>query len=149
MTFDELERALRTRAAVVVGTGASDLSVAAAERALGLVFPRSLREYLRRFGHLVIGHFELFGLGEGIPPFLDLVKMTQCERTESGCPVPVDLVPLLNDGGGNLYCIGTRGASTGKIYFWDHEAGPGQEPDEWAGSLEEWLGELLDETESR
>ncbi|WP_437876215.1 SMI1/KNR4 family protein [Sorangium sp. So ce513] len=143
MTFDDLEKILRTRDDVVMGTGCDESLVSYAERALGVTFPSALRDYLIRFGHLELGHFEMFGLGEDLPDYLDLVKMTRSERTDTGCPIRSDLVPLLNDGGGNLYCIGTTGAAAGSVFFWDHERGPGQEPDKCASSLTEWVVELL------
>ena len=73
MTFDELEKTLRGREDVVIGSGADEASVAAAAKALGLAIPSALREYLTRFGHLELGHFELFGLGKDVPEYLDLV----------------------------------------------------------------------------
>jgi cell wall assembly regulator SMI1 len=149
MTFDDLERVLRARDDVTMGTGCDEKVVHHAERALGVTFPSGLRDYLIRFGHLELGHFEMFGLGEDLPDYLDLVKMTRSERTETGCPVRSDLVPLLNDGGGNLYCIGTTGAAAGTIFFWDHERGPGQEPARCASSLTEWVVELLGDLDGK
>lgn len=74
MTFDDLERALRKRGDVVIGTGCGDTLVRDAERVLGLTFPLALRDYLIRFGHLELGHLELYGLGADLPHYLDLVK---------------------------------------------------------------------------
>ncbi len=143
MTFDELERSLRARNDVVFGTGCDQTLIRDAERALGVTFRPELQDYLVRFGHLELGHFELFGLGGDLPQYLSLVTMTQSERLDTGCPIPRNLVPLLNDGGGNLYCISTNEASESGVFFWDHERGPGQEPARCATSLVEWLVELL------
>jgi cell wall assembly regulator SMI1 len=145
MTFDDLERLLRDRGDATIGAGCEESLVHMAERSLGVAFPSDLRDYLRRFGHLELGHFELFGLGDALPEYLNLVKVTESERTETGCPLRDDLVPLLNDGGGNLYCIGTTGAEAGSVFFWDHERGPDQAPDTVAPSLTDWLAELLRE----
>ena len=143
MTVDELEKILRARDDVVIGTGADEAEVEKAERSLGVAFPDALREYLRRFGHLDLGHFELYGLGSELPKYLQLVPMTLTERTESGCPLPHELVPLLNNGGGNLYCIDTCVPEAGRVVLWDHTLGTGQEPEQLSGSLPEWLAELL------
>ena len=35
--------------------------------------------------------------------------------------IPVDLIPIAADAGGNSICIGWIGERQGKIYFWDHE----------------------------
>jgi hypothetical protein len=144
MTFDELDLRLRAREDVVIGTGIDEGAVAAAEQALGLIFPSTLREYLMRFGHLEVGHFEMFGLGAHLPLYLNLVNMTQSERTESGCPLPIELVPLLNDGGGNLYCIGVSKETAGRIFYWDHTGGPKQELEEYASTLPAWILGLLE-----
>ena len=143
MALGELERILRSRDDVAIGHGVTDEAVQYAEGALHVTFPPALREYLKRFGHLEFGHFELFGLGDEIPKYLDIVEVTKSERSESGCPLPTNLVPLLNDGGGNLYCVAVSDEHAGSIVFWDHEAGPAQEPALQVSSLEEFLIDLL------
>lgn len=35
--------------------------------------------------------------------------------------IPDSIVPIADDGLGNLICIGVKGDYLGKIYFWDHE----------------------------
>ncbi|AKV00499.1 hypothetical protein AKJ09_07162 [Labilithrix luteola] len=91
----------------------------------------------------------MFGLGDDTPTFLELVKIAISERTEVGCPIPVELVPLQNDGLGNLYCITTKPEEAGAIVFWDHEGGPHQVPDRIAPSFAEWLVQLLDDLDER
>jgi cell wall assembly regulator SMI1 len=145
VTVDELERTLRARDDVLIGTGAAEADIDSAERSLGVRFPDAFREYLRRFGHLELGHFELYGLGSDLPKYLQLVAMTVTERTESGCPLPHELVPLLNDGAGNLYCVDTRRPAAGRVVLWDHTLGRDQEPDQQSGSLPDWIGQLLAE----
>jgi hypothetical protein len=34
--------------------------------------------------------------------------------------IPVDFIPIADDPGGNLICLGV-GKNFGKVYFWDHE----------------------------
>lgn len=35
--------------------------------------------------------------------------------------MPLELVPIAHDPGGNLVCIAIAGAQCGAVYFWDHE----------------------------
>lgn len=74
------------------GIGASEEQIAFAERKLGNKFPPSYREFLSIGGWLSIGSNELFGLGDDVPPYLDLVKLTQSERTEAMPPIPSTLM---------------------------------------------------------
>lgn len=143
MTVDELARTLNARDDVVIGTGAGEADIESAQQSLGVAFPVALREYLQHFGHLEVGHFELYGLGAELPKYLQLVAMTVSERTESGCPLPHELVPILNDGGGNLYCIDTRSCEDGRVVLWDHTLGGDQKPAQHSASFFEWIGGLL------
>lgn len=35
--------------------------------------------------------------------------------------LPPGIIPIADDQGGNLICLGIQGKRRGKIYFWDHE----------------------------
>ncbi|WP_110513545.1 SMI1/KNR4 family protein [Herpetosiphon llansteffanensis] len=35
--------------------------------------------------------------------------------------IPLELLPIACDPGGNIICLGIRGEQRGKVYFWDHE----------------------------
>lgn len=145
MTFDDLEPRLTKHHDVTVGQPASEDAIAAAERALTMRFAPRLREYLRRYGHLEIGSNAVYGLGPGVPRHLDLVRMTLAERDDTtGLALRADLVPLHNDGFGNLTCI----AGDGSIVWWNHEAGPRQRPRRVAADLAAWLVELLDDADA-
>jgi cell wall assembly regulator SMI1 len=146
MRFDELESVIKTRRDSVVGGGASPSTISDAEKRLAVSFPGSLREYLRRFGWLELGHMELFGLGDNVPPHLNLTDLTVSERAGGGMSLPGHLIPLLNDGGGNLYCMDASEGSgrRGRIVLFNHELGARQEPRECAPTLEDWLSERLE-----
>jgi len=146
MRFDELENVIRAQPGSVVGGGVSPSVIADAEKRLAVTFPESLREYLRRLGWLELGHMEFFGLGSRVPAHLNLTILTVSERAESGAGLPGHLIPLLNDGSGNLYCMDVRPGSNprGRIVLWNHELGPGQEPRDCAPTLEDWLSERLE-----
>jgi hypothetical protein len=91
-----------------------------------------------------VGSFELFGLGSDVPSYLDLVAVTESERTEMRPALPAYLIPLMNDGGGNLYCLDSRREDEPAVIFWDHTAGEGQEPEAVAPDFISWLAERME-----
>lgn len=148
MQLEEIQRRLRARADVQVGAPASASMIAEAEHRLGAGFPPTLQRCLETFGWLSVGHCERFGLGTDVSSHLDLVDTTLWER-ESGCPLPVDLVPLMNNGGRDLHCIGASPSKyEGRIVAWYHEDGSQQSPSLLADDLWEWLGELIESLEA-
>jgi hypothetical protein len=62
--------------------------------------------------------------------------------------MPVGLLPIANDPGGNIICLSTAGDDKGSVYFWDHEEErPGLGPSysnlyPLSGSLEEFIDTL-------
>jgi len=128
-----------------LGTGASDDEIAAAEQALGVRIEGGYRQFLTQFGWGGVEDVELFGLGAGVPPFLDLVRLTKSGRSETQPYLPHHLLPVMNDGAGNQYCLDTRVADEPPIVCWSHEAGTDQTPDVESRSLTSWLGRLLDD----
>lgn len=133
------------------GAGASEEEILAAERQLEVEFPESFHSFLREFGWGGVGHHELIGLGKGVPLDLDLIKVTQDERSRYRPHIPPYLVPLLNDGYGNHFCLDTRHITGNDcpVVFWNHELDESQEPELEAGTYEEWLLELLREVEEQ
>lgn len=146
MRIDQLQRSLKKRDYASTGVGATPAAVQEAERLLEVSFPKPLVAYLQRIGWMQLGGSEFFGLGVDVPPRLDLVAVTRSERTETGCPVPQSLIPLMNDGAGNLYCmdVSADAKRRGHIYFWDHGLGPQQPPELVADSWTEWISEQLE-----
>lgn len=88
---------LRGRASVETGRGASQSQIAEAEGALGVSFPDSYRRFLAELGWVSVDSDEIFGLGDGVPGHLELVRVTHSERTEFRPHIPSHLVPLLNE----------------------------------------------------
>lgn len=92
-----------------------------------------------------MGHWDVFGLGFDVPPYLDLVRVTQSERAEAVPALPEHLVPLMNDGAGNHHALDTSSPSNDPpVVFWDHEFGENQVPDHEADGFVAWLAERLD-----
>jgi len=107
--------------------------------------PESYRRFLRDFGWVSIDGDEIFGLGADVPSHLDLVRITQSERTQFRPYLPPHLAPLLNDGAGNHYCLDTR-RSSGKgrpVVFWnhEHELAEQQDPADETDDFVTWLSE--------
>jgi cell wall assembly regulator SMI1 len=145
MNFERLNERLRSFACKQFGCGASDTEINHAERSLSVKLSTSYRNFLHEFGWGGVEHLEIFGLGSDVPHYLDLINMTQRERTEMEPAIPNYLVPLMNDGGGNHYCLDTRKMKNGEcpVVFWDHELGRKQQPALVAASFDNWLMELL------
>jgi len=67
---------------------------------------------------------QFFGIGTGSHDDLERMYRAFSDR------IPELFLPIANDPGGNLICIGLDGADRGKIYFWDrNEEADGTIPD--------------------
>lgn len=139
MKLADIAKTATARKLVVSGRPPSRPTITKAEQALGVAFSRSLHEYLESFGWLTIEDDVLFGLGRGIARHRHLVDATTWER-RADCPLPRHLIPLRNDGAGNLDCVDVR---TDRVVFWNHERGPTQRPEQVAATLRGWLAALV------
>jgi cell wall assembly regulator SMI1 len=131
-----------------LGGGATQVDITEAEAALGTKLPESYKAFLREFGWGGIGSWELFGLGRCVPEYLNLVRMTGMERTVAHPHIARALIPIMNDGFGNHYCLATASLIKGEcpVVFWDHEKGAGQEPKLVSPRFDLWLLDLLRES---
>ncbi len=145
MTYEELRERLNSDANVERGTGVAIDEVDHAERLLDVVFGSSYRSFLIDFGWVSVGSIELYGLGADIPPYLDVVKETLWERIEAGRPLPHHLIPIVNTGGGDHYCLDSSRVIAGEcpIVFYDHELDASQEPSTVAADFATWLAEKV------
>jgi len=143
MTFDELTRTLESFETKSFGRGARDEEIDAASLQLGLALRGGYRNFLRHFGWGGVGSIELFGLGADVPAWLDLVAVTESERSDMQPALPRTLVPLLNDGGGNLYCLDASAPGEPPVVYWEHTRGEQQVPEPVAPDFISWLTERL------
>jgi hypothetical protein len=146
MDYPTLETQILSHDDRLQGVGARPEDVAAAEAMLGVRILGGFRQFLQRLGWLVVGPIEIYGLGRDVPKHLNLIEITKSERTEMHPRLRPELIPVMNDGGGNLYCLDTAGCRAPEnppIVFWDHDSTPEQTPELIAGSFEEWLSEKL------
>jgi hypothetical protein len=62
--------------------------------------------------------------------------------------IPNTRLPFADEPGGNAYCIGITWQNYGRVYFWDHEANPGDDAVLLlADSFAEFLDSLVEEEE--
>jgi hypothetical protein len=144
MTFEQLKTLLEQFGALEVGKGATKAAIEAAERALGIAIRGDYRRFVEEYGWGGVGCMELYGLGDDVPRHLNLVDITTSERTEMSPRLRTELLPIMNDGGGNLYCLDTRTEGP-EVVFWDHEDTPNQDPSVEASDFSEWLASKLTE----
>ncbi len=128
-----------------LGSGVLDDEINVEERNLGIRIEGGYREFLKQFGWGGVGHLELYGLGG--PPPLDLGRVTQSERLEMEPHLPTHLLPVMNNGGGDLYCLDTSVTNEPPVVFWDHEGGANQVPKVVAESFSSWLWAKLGDLE--
>jgi hypothetical protein len=141
MDFTDLENRILTIPDREQGSGASFEEIRDAEKKLGIKLIGSFRTFLEKIGWIVVGPFRIYGIGADIPKYLDLVEITLSERSEMRPRLRHELIPVMNDGAGNLYCLDTTYSIDNEvpIVFWDHEQSSSQRPDIISKSFEEWL----------
>lgn len=84
---------------------ASTGSIALAEQKLGLGFDAEYKEFLLRFGVIICGSNEIYGLGVPDDYYLNVVCAyeTLCQDAS----YPLAAVPLIDDGDGHYYLYDT------------------------------------------
>jgi SMI1-KNR4 cell-wall len=100
-SVEEALRRLREAEGARLGKGASEREIAEAERRLGLTLPPGYRTFLRKVGWARLDGAALFGLGDGIPPDLDLLAAA-AERAEG---VARNLLPFARDDTGTIHYL--------------------------------------------
>lgn len=106
------------------GSGATLPEIAQAESELAVVLPECYRSVIRIFGSLELDSWEIFGLGAGVPTYLNLVHMVKVEREASSGLLDSSLLPIMNNGGGDLFCLDlttTDEDGDCRVRLWDHE----------------------------
>jgi cell wall assembly regulator SMI1 len=128
------------------GKGATLKEVELAEIELGVKFPTDYAAFLKEFGWGGASHWEIYGLGSDVPRNVELVRLTLSERSEMSPRLPERLLPIYNDGFGNLSCLDTAAMKDGRcpVVFWDHDQDEDQFPEIEANSFNDWLAALID-----
>ena len=147
MSIREMISQIDSLAKKEYGRGATEQQIADAERALEVRFPASYRAFLAKYGWAQIHHDPIFGVGPSVPSVYRLVRKTRLERYDAEPNIPHHLVPVMNDGAGNHYCLDTanfRGDEC-PVVFWDHDCreGADQTPSQVSPSFDQWLIDLI------
>src|SRR5262245_54616566 len=114
---------------IAVGNCATLDEIREAERTLGVTFSLSYLRFVALYGWAEIDSSEVYGLGAGIPEYLNVVHCTIREREDAEPEMPHHLIPIMNDGSGNHYCLDSSRVSANDempIVFWDHESPAGE-----------------------
>jgi len=137
-----LKEFLSAHPAVKTGNGADDETIATAENKLGVIFPKAFRRFLSEWGYFEYKSAESYGLGDGVPSHLDLVRNALAERNQFHPHIPPHLVPFMPNGCGDHYCIDTSVARDDPpVVFWDHELDVNQKPLILAKTFSSWLND--------
>ncbi|GAA5527548.1 SMI1/KNR4 family protein [Herpetosiphon gulosus] len=118
-------------------TPTNEAEVAAFEQELGCRLPEDYRSFLLEHNG---GQPELTVFKTGSPlllpddesmihffltldPASEYYEIRDTIRTYTAYEtrIPLELLPIACDPGGNVICLGIRGEQRGKVYFWDHE----------------------------
>lgn len=146
MKFDDVSEQLLSFEYRTLGTGASKKTIDECEAELGVRVRGGYRLFLERFGWGGVADFEIYGVGAGVPPYLDVVAATRRERADAHPNIPRHLVPIMNNGGGDHACLDTNAnPDEPPIVWWRHEDGEDQVPQVEAPDFCSWLSILLRE----
>ena len=150
MSISAMLRQMESSAVRERGTGATDREIADAETAIGDRLPTSYKVFLSTFGWARIYYDPIFGVGPSVPLEYGLVRHTMGERYEFEPNIPHHLIPVMNDGAGNHYCLDTANfhGEECPVVFWDHEHedGSDQAPGPVSPSFDRWIVDLIIES---
>ncbi|WP_082507416.1 MULTISPECIES: SMI1/KNR4 family protein [unclassified Duganella] len=99
-----------------VGTPQPDQEIRNAEETLGLKFPESFTDYLKRWGWVSFGPNEYLGLGATMQ---NIVRETG--RARLSCNLPNHMIVVCDHDGDEFVCIDTSERNNGecRVIVWD------------------------------
>ena len=101
------------------------------ERTIGHMFPSEYREFLLQFGACDLEEYAVFPTeGGGIAPGAFFGRDLPSAIGDFEERLPRLVVPINDDGAGNLICLSLRPDSFGAIYFQSHSNGWNEMADE-------------------
>lgn len=130
------------------GQGATPEEIAQLELDLGMSLPTGYISFLRTFGWFEDDQIKVLGITSGeSPSYLSVLEGLRWEREESMTPIPHCVVPISDDGAGNLFCIHNDGPSRGEVVLFGAHRACSFEMETVATSFEEFLIERLEDGE--
>ena len=143
-TYEDLRAAIMARPDLRIGTPATDTQIQAAQVQLGFL-PADYQAFLSDFGWAVFGQWEIFGTGDNVRRRNDVVEITLSERARG--TLPSTLVAVMNNGGGDLYCLDTNTVDaemgSAAVVAWLHETSPQEGAEPVADRFSDWLIDLI------
>ncbi len=140
--MDLIER-LRSSPAVKCHRGATEEDIREMLLFARVKLPKDYREFLRGVGWVQVGPNTILGLGPDAFKEANVSEVAHWEHVRAFPPMPHALIPVMNDGSGNHFCLDTSKMKEGRcpIVFWehDHEDGELQKPKRIKASFEQWL----------
>jgi hypothetical protein len=125
-SFNRLVTALRAAPDVEHGAGASEQDLAEL-RQLFTPLPPDFDAYLRRYGWIRIGSVELFGLGEDVPSYLDIIERCLAMRAgQLGWELPPEFLCFGESGAEWIYCLWAAPAGATRVVMLDLDEATGQ-----------------------
>jgi hypothetical protein len=113
--------------------------------------PDDYKRYLLGCGWVRLGPNIIYGLGPDVSESESVDRNVVFEHVRADPPMASNLIPIMNDGAGNHFCLDTKQMKGGTcpVVFWDHEHPKGemQRPRKIAGSFAQWILSLLEEEE--
>jgi hypothetical protein len=142
--FSKLKTIIKDRDCDSKISPAFEEQIKSAETELGVAFSGSYKMFLREIGAAFWPDY-MIGLSDH--PSVDVVGITLEERRIMRPAMPWNLIPILNDGYGNHYCLDTSVSKDGEcpVVFWNHERPANQTPEFVADAYIDWLESKVSE----
>lgn len=127
------------------GQGATASEIEAAERELGVRFPRSYTDFLLKLGWIDSPYITVCGLGSDADWRTDLMASVKSwwYGVDADIRPPRSLIPIVDDGSGSVYCLDISQMREAEcpVVFWDHESfeGAKQVPSRVGSDFLSWL----------
>lgn len=145
--FDKIVDGLRSFKTTETGCGIDEDEIFRVEKTLDIKITGSYRKFLRKYGWVAVECIEIFGLGADVPKHLNIEKITHSERFDMVPSLDRSLLPLMNDGSGNFYCLNCQNTNSDEntVVFWDHEKDSNQKLELVEVSFSKWFCSELEQ----
>lgn len=117
-----------------------------AEKELNATLPESYKAFQLELGDIDWAMLEIYSVKTPPEGRINIIGITQSERTQCFPNMPDSLIPFSDDGGGDSYCFDTSKITDGEcnIVFWDHASNSEQEPTIVAKDFVEWINKEIE-----